>query len=112
MQTNYSKYRGKCKKLCEEAIRKDPTLKLVRGYYSDPIWNKKEQHWWTERENGELYDPSAKQFPSAGHGTYLEFDGWVECEQCGKKIEEDKIVMAGSYPCCSQLCALRLVGLK
>jgi hypothetical protein len=36
MESDYLKYRGKCKPMCEDAIQKDPTLTLVRGNYVDP----------------------------------------------------------------------------
>lgn len=109
-KSDYSKYRGKCKELCAEAIQKDPSLRLVRGYYFCPIWNTEEQHWWTVKPDGTIHDPSAKQFPSKGCGIYTEFDGTVTCEECGKKIKEEDCIMQGPYPVCSTLCACRLVG--
>ena len=110
-QSDYSKYRGKCRELCDVEIENDPTLKLVRGYYFDPIWNREEQHWWTVRSDGTIYDPSAKQFPSKGNGVYREFDGMVCCEECSKNIFEDDCIMQGRFPVCSPKCAMRLVGL-
>jgi hypothetical protein len=110
-QSDYLKYRGRCKELCDQAIKSDPSLILVRGYYFDPIWNKEEQHWWTKREDGSIYDPSAKQFPSKGHGIYAEFDGFVTCEECGKVMPESESKMCGKFPVCSTKCALSLVGL-
>jgi len=110
-ESDYLKYRGKCKELCEAAIAIDPTLKLVRGHYFEPMWNSEEQHWWTVRSDGTIYDPSVKQFPSKGSGIYTEFDGKVACAECGKIIWEDEMIMQGRYPVCSNKCALRLVGL-
>lgn len=109
-QTDYSKYRGKCKEYCEAAILRDPSLVLVRGRYWCPIWNTDEAHWWTKKSDGSIFDPTAKQFPSKGHGTYTEFDGTVTCEECGRSIQEEHIVQVGNYACCSQMCACRLVG--
>jgi hypothetical protein len=111
-QTNYSKYRGKCKELCDEAIKNDPSLTLKRGWYYEPLWNKEEEHWWTVKIDGSIYDPTAKQFPSGGiKEFYKEFTGIIPCSQCGVKITEDQIKMCGRYPVCSTKCALKLVGL-
>lgn len=111
MESDYSKYRGKCKEMCEEAIRDNPELTIVRGHYFCPIWNSDEQHWWTVRLDGSIYDPTAKQFPSKGAGIYTEFDGIVTCEECGKTLPEEQAKFQGKYPVCSTKCGLRLVGL-
>lgn len=111
MQTNYAKYRGKCKEMSEAAVLADPSLTLVRGHYYCPIWNKGEPHWWTKKKDGTIHDPTAKQFPSNGHGMYIEFNGTTICEECGKTISEDEIVPMGNYAVCSTRCAMRLVGL-
>ena len=111
MESDYSIYRGKCKEASEEACKKDSSLTLVRGYYYCPIWNTQEQHWWTVRENGKIYDPTRKQFPSIGFGVYTKFDGNLNCSECGKDITEDTMTMCGNYPVCSTKCAMRLVGL-
>lgn len=111
METNYSKYRGKCKELCEKAIKEDPTLTIVRGYYFEPLWDTEEPHWWTVKPDGTIYDPSVKQFPSIGAGIYTEFDGNVICENCGKVTKEENSQHIGNYPVCSNTCAMRVVGL-
>jgi len=111
MKSNYLKYRGKCKEFCDAAIKKDPSLTLVRGFYYCPLSNKEEQHWWTKKQNGTIYDPTAKQFLSNGVGEYREFDGIFNCENCGKPVKEEDIKMCGNFPCCSNRCCLRLVGL-
>jgi hypothetical protein len=110
-QSDYLKYRGKCKKFCLKAIQEDPTLTLVRGHYYCPIWNTNEQHWWTTKEDGTIYDPTKKQFASKGTGTYTEFSGMCSCETCGKEIKEKDAVVMGNYACCSPRCAKILVGL-
>ena len=110
-QSDYLKYRGKCKELCDAAILADPSLTLVRGHYFDPIWNTEEEHWWTIKKDGTIYDPSVKQFPSKGAGIYTEFDGTVICAECGKTMREEDMQLQGRYPVCSGRCALRLVGL-
>lgn len=109
--SDYLKYRGKCKEMCEAAISEDPTLTLVRGHYFEPMWNSEEQHWWTVRTDGTIFDPSVKQFPSRGSGIYTEFNGFVTCEECGKTMEEKDAQAMGNYMVCSTKCAMRLVGL-
>ena len=112
MQTDYQKYRGKCKEMSEAAVKADPSLTLVRGYYYEPIWDKTEQHWWTRRSDGSIYDPTAKQFPSGGIAEfYKEFDGMVKCEICGKIMPEEKAIIQGRFALCSTLCVMELVGL-
>ena len=111
MESNYAKYRGKCKEYVDAAIKENPTLQAVRGFYHCPIWGE-QQHWWCMQKDGTIYDPTVKQFPTAGVGAvYEEFDGNCTCEECGKKFPEKQAVMAGRYPTCSNKCALKLVGL-
>ena len=102
--------RGKCKEMSEELVAKDPSLRLVRGYYHCPMWGK-QKHWWTQREDGTIIDPTVNQFPSPGMGEYEEFDGMLACENCGKPVREEEAVPCGNYGCCSTRCAMRLVGL-
>lgn len=109
-QDDYLKYRGKCKELAEEEIKKDPTLILVRGFYHDAFWGK-EQHWWCKDANGKIVDPSKDQFPTKGMGEYEEFDGNVECSECGTVLPEAKMTFHGSYAFCSTKCNLKFVGL-
>ena len=108
---DYHLFRGRCQEMCAREMEKDKSLALVRGHYFCPAWGTNEPHWWLKRRDGTIFDPSARQFPSNGAGTYQEFDGWFCCESCGKEIQESDVVPAGPYPCCSQACALRLVGL-
>jgi len=109
-ESDYAKYRGKCKKYSEALIRERPdlNLRLVRGYYYDYVWGE-QAHWWCEAPDGTRYDPTARQFPSKGHGAYVEFDGFYECEVCGVRVAEEDVVPCGSYPTCSNRCAMRLV---
>ncbi len=109
--SDYEKYRGKCKEFSERAVKDDPSLTLIRGHYFCPIWGTNEQHWWCRRADGSIFDPTAKQFGSKGNGIYTEFNGLLECAECGKVITEAEIVHMGNYQVCSDLCAKRLVGL-
>jgi hypothetical protein len=109
-QSDYMKYRGKCKEFCEKAIQEDPTLTLVRGHYYCPAWNTEEPHWWTVTPNGEIYDPTAKQFPSKGHGVYTPFDGTVTCSNCEKKGDEKEFTHHSRYSFCSYECYGQFIG--
>jgi len=111
MVDDYLKYRGKCKEMSESLIREDPTLRLVRGYYYCPMWGRQE-HWWCETEDGDIIDPTVKQFPTNGHAaTYEEWDGTYECAECGKVMSGEPPVAEGNYACCSTTCMMKLVGL-
>lgn len=109
-ESDYQRYRGRCKELSEAACTADPTLTLVRGHYYCPIWNSDEQHWWTVRPDGTIYDPSRKQFPSQGLGIYTPFNGLVACAACGKAVPEEEAGIEGRYAFCSHLCHGRFVG--
>lgn len=108
--SDYQKYRGKCKELSEAAAAADRNLRLVRGWYYCPIWGKQE-HWWNERADGTILDLTKDQFPSKGIGEYVEFNGYYQCEECGKAVSEEDAVICGNYVVCSNRCAMRLVGL-
>lgn len=110
VESDYQKYRGKCKEMSEELAAKDPSLRVVRGYYFDAMWGK-QGHWWCEDKDGKIIDPTKDQFPSKGSGQYTEFDGWLNCENCDKRIHEDKAEFHGSYAFCCIGCACRFVGI-
>jgi hypothetical protein len=111
-QTDYLKYRGKCKEFVDESVRNNHTLTPVRGFYYDYSWGR-QAHWWCKRTDGTIYDPTADQFPSKGKGVYEEFDGTVECAQCGKEMPEAEAIIDGNghYAFCSTHCNMRFVGL-
>ena len=102
--TDYLKYRGKCKTLSEEYIKENPEYELVRGWYMCPFWGK-QQHFWTQhKQTHEIVDPSKDQFPSKGMGEYIKFNGYFECEACGKKIHEDDAYYVDQHIYCSYIC--------
>lgn len=109
-ETDYIKYRGKCKEFCEELVAKDPSLRMVRGHYEDTFWGK-QPHWWCVDIVGNIVDPTVKQFADGGMGEYIEFDGWCECSQCGKRIHESEARFESRYAFCSYTCNMRFVGL-
>lgn len=101
--------RGKCKEMSDAACSEDPSLRLVRGYYHCPVWEK-QPHWWCVRPDGTIHDPTAAQFPSLGTGVYEEFDGNCECDECGKIIKEKDCIFGSSYVFCSDRCYAKFVG--
>lgn len=109
--SDYLRYRGRCKELAENAIQNDPSLRLVRGYYYCPIWNHKDPHWWCVTSDGTIVDPSAKQFPSKGRGTYTEFDGRIPCAECGAELDESTALFESNYAFCNGTCLMKFVGL-
>lgn len=108
-ETDYQRFRGKCKEMSEAAVAADPTLTLVRGHYICPIWGE-QAHWWCVRPDGTVLDPTALQFPSKGIGEYIPFDGFLECAECGKRIKESDADIEGNYAFCSYACHGRFVG--
>ena len=110
METDYQKYRGKCKEYVENAIKKNPSLTAVRGYYDCPLFGR-QQHWWCIDVKGNIVDPTVKQFPSKGLGEYIPYDGNITCDQCGKVVPESEAHFNGNYAFCSYSCAMHFVGL-
>ncbi len=110
-ETDYMKYRGKCKEFVDQAIKDDPTLTAVRGFYHCPIEGKR-AHWWCRKSDGSIFDPTARQFKSKGIGDYEEFDGTVECSQCGKMMTEAEASFESNYAFCSTRCHMIFVGLE
>ena len=110
-ETDYLRYRGKCKEMSEQLCLENPSLTLVRGHYYCPFWNVEDAHWWTVDKEGIIHDPSRKQYPSSGQGIYTPFDGTVECSNCGKTMNEDEASFDSNYAFCSTVCHMRFVGL-
>lgn len=109
-ETDYLKYRGRCKEMVDAAIADDPTLEAVPGYYICPLWGK-QAHWWCVRPDGSIYDPSVKQFPTQGAGAeYIKYDGTVECEYCHKVVPESEAYGVEPHAYCSYECYGHDVG--
>lgn len=101
--------RGKCHEMSEAAVAADPSLRLVRGWYHDPIWGSQE-HWWTVRSDGSIFDPTAAQFPMPGVAAwYEEYVGIFPCMGCGTEVREDDPDRYDA--CCTSTCYGRMVGL-
>jgi hypothetical protein len=107
--SDYLEFRGRCKELSEAAVRSDPSLTLVRGYYHCPMWGK-QAHWWCVRADGSIVDPTKDQFPSRGIGHYELFDGVLHCAECQKEVSEKSAIFESRYPFCSYQCAGRFAS--
>ena len=109
--SDYETYRGKCKEFCETMQTLRPELTLVRGYYHCPMWGKQE-HWWLKDQQGNIIDPTVKQFPTKGIAAeYEEFDGICECAECREEFKEEDGKFESNYAFCSSKCLMRFVGL-
>ena len=117
---DYVTYRGKCKELCEAAMREDSNLKLVRGHITVPAWPSDpfQPHWWCTKPDGAIVDPSWRQFPFQQQPParlYEEFNGHVECAECGEPGMHQEFggtyFAYSNYCFCSNACAQRFVGL-
>ena len=111
MQSNYEKYRGKCKEYVDKAILADSTLTAVRGWYMCPIWGE-QQHWWCVDKDGKVIDPTRKQFPSQGIGEYVPFNGIITCSECGKEVPEEEALFDSNYAFCSGRCHACFIGME
>jgi hypothetical protein len=107
---DYQKYRGKCKEYVDKLVAENPKLVAVRGYYHCPIWGK-QAHWWCKDEEGNIIDPTVKQFPTKGVcASYEEYNGMVECAECGKVLREEEARFESNYAFCSYRCHGKFVG--
>ena len=111
---DYREFRGRCKELCEAEMAKDPTLTLVRGHVFVPLWpsDPEQPHWWLKKPDGMIVDPSWRQFPGSQPRPeqYFEFDGMVECSNCGKEMKESEASFDSRYAFCSHRCHGQFVG--
>ena len=105
-ESDYLKYRGKCKEMSEALVEADPSMVLRRGHCVCPWWGE-QAHWWCERADGTIVDPTKDQFPSKGAGEYVVFDGRLSCSECGKDVAEKDAIVHGRYAFCSGGCSYR-----
>jgi hypothetical protein len=77
---------GQCDEATARMVAAFPELKRVRGHYHCILWGER-AHWWCVSPEGDIVDPTARQFPSRG-GHY---EPWQEgepeptgmCPECG-----------------------------
>lgn len=90
---------GECAERTLEMQARFPELIRVRGWYWDPI-RLQSSHWWLKTAEGEIVDPTAKQFTPGGW--YEEYDESQpeptgKCPNCGGYCYNHKT-------CCSDKC--------
>lgn len=106
-QSSYLKFRGKCREMSEALAAENPNLTVVRGWYWDAFWGQ-QPHWWCKDQDGNIVDPTKKQFPDQ-NGEYEEFDGFLECSNCGKRVAEEDAEIDSNYAFCSGKCHIAFV---
>ena len=109
-EEGYRLFRGNCKKFVDAFIAEFPELEAVRGNYLSMVWGP-QPHWWCrDRNTGRIIDPTLSQFPDLCLETdlqklfYVEFDGYGECEYCGKHVHEDDAYISYHHFYCSYHC--------
>ena len=122
MLTKYSKWIKENIPTAEEAcdqctfyskamVMKFPELTLVAGYYQDN-YDGNTRHWWCTDANGEIIDPTAKQFHPKATGIYNPLNGNQEtpvgkCMNCGDLCYEST---GGNINFCSDHCCTECFG--
>jgi len=111
-QEHWLFYSQKCHLYVLKWHERDPELTPVRGFYFCPVWNQDRQHWWLQKPDGTIFDPTVTQFPSAGLGTYQPFEDLeLNCDQCGKSVPKELLGhYHHNYTLCSNRCYGRMVG--
>ena len=99
---------GQCKKITLQMQQAFPALELVRGYYYCTAWGER-HHWWLKTKDDDIVDPTAAQFPSKGHGVYIEHTDDMpvptgKCLNCGDLIYGER------DPFCSEHCERETVA--
>lgn len=117
IKSNYQIFRGKCYQACIKLQEVLPDLRLTKGWYLQPGWDRNScQHWWLTTPNGDIVDPTAYQFLNPNiKELYEEFDEentLLNCYVCNKELtyKEAKYNSHGNYVLCSGECYGSLVG--
>jgi len=90
---------GKCSEATNEMQEEFPELMRVRGHYYCHVWGERD-HWWLITSDGRIVDPTAIQFPSKGHGAYVEFDESTHEEPTGRCPNCGEYCYNGRTCCC------------
>jgi hypothetical protein len=93
---------GQCREVTERMAADFPELIRVRGHYYDIAWGERE-HWWLMTAEGDVVDPTARQFPTKGSGEYVPWDESRPeptgiCPNCGEYVYDGNT-------CCSDACS-------
>lgn len=106
--------RGKCAERTLEMLQEFPELKRVRGY----VWlmgcPEPRSHWWLVSPDGEIVDPTARQFSDPGYiyagcvlMSYEEIDEETFQEPKGKCMNCGALSYYDTYAC-SRACEREL----
>lgn len=105
---------GKCSERTEEMAAAFPELKRVRGHVFLLFCPEERPHWWLVDEDGEIIDPTVKQFTDSnyiygGVCKVLHYEPWDESreEPVGKCMDCGAISFYTAYAC-SESCASSL----
>lgn len=93
IQRHHSRYEdcyGKCQQAAKAMQHQFPELRIALGHVETALWGLRE-HAWLVTADGEIVDPTAKQFPGI-----LSYDEWKpggeievgRCMNCGETIYE------------------------
>lgn len=93
---NLKNVKNTCKKTTLKMQSVFNELIRVRGYYDDVFLGKR-PHWWLITHDGEIIDPTAKQF--APYGDYLTFDE-TSPEPTGKCLNCGEYTFGYNIFCC------------
>ena len=88
LNMTYNKAYGNCEGFSKKMKRKFPELIITKGYYECMVWGRRE-HWWLQTKDGQIFDPTAVQFPSKGICEYIPWNKddpqpTGKCPQCGE----------------------------
>lgn len=81
---------GRCAEACKEMHAAFPELKIVKGHVETGVWGRR-GHWWLTTPEGEIIDPTAKQFPVIFEYEPFQPGSLVrvgKCCNCGDEIWE------------------------
>lgn len=86
---------GMCTKATQQFLKEFPELKRVRGHVESVLSCKPLPHWWCVDPDGEIVDPTAKQFECITR--YIKWDESQpeptgKCPNCGEYCYDHKFV--------------------
>lgn len=93
---------GLCGSTTLEMAEAFPELQRMAGHYICPLAGT-QPHWWLLTPDGEIIDPTARQFPSQGQGEYQPWPAEQPlptgvCANCGEYAYDHQT-------CCSDECS-------
>ncbi len=94
---------GACHEYAEKMVAQFPELAYRKGWYYCLLWGQR-MHGWCVTMDGEIVDPTVRQFPSKGRGRYEEIEDEElptgKCMECGELLFGG----GGALGFCNSLC--------